>query len=553
MTDTAKKVGSLVGPGRGSAVGSLIVYLLGITLIDPIKYNLYFERFLNVSRQELPDIDIDVESEKRDLIIEELSKEFEIAQVRTYVRMKSKSVFKKINEILNVDYSKKFKKPIRAPENMYLYKKIKDYYTLAFYLEGLETAESVHAAGIILSDKFLKENIPLDLSRKVPITLWEMDELKEIGIEKFDLLSLDTLSLLKKFDFKYSKKHFQNLNNKNVYNIISQGLTEGIFQLESKLAKKLAKKLRPKNFDELYILLALNRPGPLNSGMFDEYLEGNSKDYLKKLLPETKGVIIFQEQVMYLAQRLGGLTPQESDNFRKAIAKKDIEKIENLKTKFISNASKIIGINEAKRLYSKIENFAQYAFNKSHSVAYAHLSYWIAEIKSLYPENFYLEYIKYKGFSFELFNEIKLMNISLNLPSINHPMGLTQKKYIILPLRIIKGVGEFAEKRIFEDIQKKGKYTSFEDFIKRAKDIGITRNIIEQMIKGGTFDIFDKNRRKLFRKISEIEMYASENSKKILSNVFGETIANDDKKIITSREDIIKFEKEVYGFSISYT
>ncbi|WGS64209.1 DNA polymerase III subunit alpha [Marinitoga aeolica] len=553
IIDIAKKTGSLVGPGRGSAVGSLVAYLLGITLIDPIKYNLYFERFLNVSRQELPDIDIDVESEKRDLIIENLSREFEIAQVRTYVKMKSKSVFKKLKEFLEVDYSNRFKKPIRSPENIHLYKnpQFKDYYILAFYLEGLEIAESVHAAGIILSDKPLKDHIPLDLSRKVSITLWEMDELKEIGIEKFDLLSLDTLSLLKKFDFKYSKYHFQNLNNKKVYEIISKGLTEGIFQLESNLAKKLAKKLKPKNFDELYILLALNRPGPLNSGMFDEYLEGNSKEYLKKLLSETKGVIIFQEQVMYLAQKLGGLTPYESDNFRKAIAKKNVEKIENLKSKFISNAAKIIGINEAKKLYSKIENFAQYAFNKSHSVAYAHLSYWITEIKSLHPEKFYLEYIKYKGFSFELFNEIKLMNINLDIPSINHPIGLTKKNHITLPLRIIKGVGEFAEKRILEDIQKNGKYISFEDFIKRSKNIGITRNIIEQMIKGGTFDIFDKNRRKLFRKISEIEMYASEDSKKILSNVFGENIENNDKKITTSKEDIINFEKEVFGFSIS--
>lgn len=554
IIDIAQKTGSLIGPGRGSAVGSLIVYLLGITLIDPIKYNLYFERFLNVSRQELPDIDIDVESEKRDIIIEELSKEFEIAQVRTYVRMKSKSVYKKIKEILDIDYSSSFKKPIRSPENFHLFKneKTKDYYILAFYLEGLETAESVHAAGIILSDKKLKEHLPLDLSRKVPITLWEMDELKNIGIEKFDLLSLDTLSLMRKFDFKYSKDLFENLNNKKVYEVISKGLTEGIFQLESKLAKKLAQKLKPKNFNELYILLALNRPGPLNSGMFDEYLEGSSKDYLKKLLPETKGVIIFQEQVMFLAQKLGGLTPHESDNFRKAIAKKNIEKIEELKEKFISNASKIIGFNEATRLYKNIENFAQYAFNKSHSVAYAHLSYWLAELKSTQPEKFYLEYIKHKGLTFNLFNEIISMKIKVFSPHVNFPFGLFKEKEIILPLRIIKGVGEFAEKKISEDIQKNGNFISFEDFVKRAKNIGITRNVIEQMIKGGAFDLFNNNRRKLFRRISEIEMHASDTSKKILTNVFGENIKNDDKKIITTRDDIINFEKEIYGFSISY-
>ncbi|SHE27091.1 DNA polymerase-3 subunit alpha [Marinitoga hydrogenitolerans DSM 16785] len=553
IVDIAKKNGSLIGPGRGSAVGSLVVYLLGITLIDPIKYNLYFERFLNLSRQELPDIDLDVESEKRDIIINELSKEFDIAQVRTYVRMKYKSVFKKIKEILNLDYSNKFKKPIRSIENMKLYKndKLKDYYTLAFYLEGLETAESVHAAGIILSDKNLKEYIPLEFSKNIPVTIWEMEELKEIGIEKFDLLSLDTLSLLKKFDFKYSKDYFINLNNKKVFNIISKGLTEGIFQLESKSAKILAKKLNPQTFEELYILLALNRPGPLNSGMFDEYLDGSSKEYLKKLLPETKGVIIFQEQVMYLAQKLGNLSPYESDNFRKAISKKNIEKIEILKEKFILNASKKIGENEAKVLYKKIENFSQYAFNKSHSVAYAHLSYWLAEIKSTQPERFYLEYIKYKGFSFEIFKEINMMNINIILPNINIPFGDYKNKTIILPLRIIKGVGEFAEKKIFEDIQNKGKYTSFENFIKRAKSIGITRNIIEQMIKGGTFDIFDKNRRNLLRAISEIEMNASSTSKKILSNVFGENIKNENKKIITSKKDIVTFEKEVFNFVIS--
>ncbi|WP_175419783.1 DNA polymerase III subunit alpha [Marinitoga sp. 1154] len=553
IIDIAKESKILIGPGRGSAVGSLIVYMLGITLIDPVKYNLYFERFLNESRQELPDIDVDIESEKRDVLIENLAKEFKVAQVRTYVRMKSKSVFKKVKSILGIDYSNKFTKKIRDKENMKLYNKpeIKDFYTLSFYLEGIETAESVHAAGVILSDKNIEDIIPLDFSRNIPATLWEMDELKLIGIEKFDLLSLDTLSLLKKFNFHYSKDKFFNLSNKNVYSMISKGLTEGIFQLESNLAKKLTRKLRPKNFNELYILLALNRPGPLNSGMFDEYLEGSSKEYLKKMLPETKGVIIFQEQVMYLAQKLGGLATHESDNFRKAIAKKDIKKVTALKEKFISNAAKKIGEKEAKELYKKIEIFAQYAFNKSHSVAYSHLSYWIAEIKSLYPERFYLEYIKYKGFSFDLYNEIKLMNINLLLPDINFPSGKFKKSVVILPLRTIKGVGEFAEKRIFEDINKNGKYTSFEDFIKRTKNIGITRNITEQMVKGGAFNNIDKNRRKLLRKISEIEMYASDSSQKILSSVFGENLRKKDKDIVTSRNDIIAFEKDAFGFAIS--
>lgn len=553
IIDIAKQTGSLVGPGRGSAVGSLIVYLLGITLIDPIKYNLYFERFLNESRKELPDIDIDVESSKREQIIEELSNNFQIAQVRTYVRMKNKSVFKKIKEILNVDFSNEFSKSIRSPENMKLYNnpKYKDYYTLSFYLEGIEIVESVHAAGIILTDKILKNEIPLDFSRNIPITLWEMDELKSIGIEKFDLLSLDTLSFLREFNFHYTKEHFINLNNNKAYNIISQGYTEGIFQLESKLAKKLAKKLKPDSFEKLYILLALNRPGPLNSGMFDEYIHGTSKDYLKNLLPETNGVIIFQEQVMYLAQKLGNLSPSESDDFRKAISKKEINKIIHLKKKFISNASKIIGENEANLLFEKIENFAQYAFNKSHSVAYAHLTYWIAELKGLYPEKFYLEYIKYKGISFDLFNEIKSMKININLPNIMIPKGTFNDKSITLPLRVIKGVGEFAEKTIYEDIQKYGKYSNFENFIIRAKEFGITRNIIEQLIKAGAFDVFDKNRRRLIRKISEIEMNASESSKKILSNVFGENISDDNKKIITTKEDIKNFEKEVFGFIIS--
>ncbi|KAF2956542.1 DNA polymerase III subunit alpha [Marinitoga sp. 38H-ov] len=551
IVDIAKKAESLVGPGRGSAVGSLIVYLLGITLIDPIKYNLYFERFLNDSRKELPDIDIDVESNKRDMIIEELNKEFDIAQIKTFVRMKNKSVFKKIKEILNVDYSNKFSKNIRSPENMHLYSKYKDYYTLAFYLEGLEIAESVHAAGIILSDKNLKQKIPLDLNRDIPITLWEMDDLKSIGIEKFDLLSLDTLSFLKEFNFNYTKEHFISLNNKKAYEIISKGYTEGIFQLESKLAKKLAKNLKPDSFEKLYILLALNRPGPLNSGMFDEYLHGTSKSYLKELIPETNGVIIFQEQVMFLAQKLGNLSPSESDDFRRAISKKEINKIKHLKTKFISNASNIIGEKEAKILFEKIENFAQYAFNKSHSVAYAHLSYWIAELKSIYPEKFYLEYIKYKGLTMNIFNEMKLMNIKINLPNILTPNGNFNKNSIILPLRVIKGVGEFAEKTILDDIQKNGKYSSFEEFVLRSKEIGITRNIIEQLIKAGSFEAFNKNRRMLIRNISEIEMNASESSKKILSNVFGENISNESKKITTSKEDIFNFEKEVYGFVIS--
>ncbi|NUU97517.1 DNA polymerase III subunit alpha [Marinitoga sp. 1138] len=555
IVETARNTGAYVGPGRGSAVGSLIVYMLGITLIDPIKYNLYFERFLNPSRKELPDIDLDIDSENRDNVIKKLNEIFSIAQVRTYVRMKEKSAVKKAKEILGYDMSQKLKFPIRSLENMKRYpnmdEKLKKFYTLAFYFEGLEIAESVHAAGVILSKEDMGLKIPLDYRQNnIPITLWEMDELKLSGIEKFDILSLDTLALLKRFNFKYAKDKFVNLEDKEVYKLISAGLTEGIFQLESRLGKKLSRKLAPKNFMELTILLAMNRPGPLNSGMFDEYLEGSSREYLKKLLPETKGVIIFQEQVMYIAQKLGGLSPEESDDFRKAMSKKDIEKLKKLKEKFIFNAAKKIGNKESQELYSKIEKFAEYAFNKSHSVAYAHLSYWLAEIKTRERCKFFLEYIKFKGLSETLFEESKYMNIQIKNASILYPQGMCKDNALYLPLRVIKGVGIFAEEVLTKDIKEKGNYKDFEDFIKRTKEKRITRNIIEQMIKGGVFDIFTKNRRQLLRMISEIEHNTSRKAKKILSDVFGENISTD-KEVITDKEDIIKFEKEVYGFKIN--
>ncbi|MDY6895436.1 MAG: hypothetical protein SVO01_08505, partial [Thermotogota bacterium] len=341
IVDTAKKNGISVGPGRGSAVGSFLVYKLGITKVNPIEYDLLFERFLNEYRHELPDIDLDIDAEKRVNLIKALQKdlgEYKISQIRTYSTMKIKSALKKAEELLGYGLEAKINTPIRSKENIDKFKSLsqkeKTFFYVAYYLEGIEVAESVHAAGLIISQNDLRTFSPVE-TKEVPIIEWEMTDLKYLGVEKFDILALDTLTFLKRLQIK---EQYRELNDSKTFHYLSKGLTKGIFQLDSKLGQKLAQRIKPKNFEELVLLLAINRPGPLESGMIDQYVNEDSPEYLKKIFPETKGVLVYQEQIMKIAQILGEFSPQESDLLRKAVSKKEKDKITTFKNKFVTNA-----------------------------------------------------------------------------------------------------------------------------------------------------------------------------------------------------------------------
>ncbi|PNS00058.1 hypothetical protein X928_05430 [Petrotoga miotherma DSM 10691] len=557
VVDTAKKNGISVGPGRGSAVGSFLVYKLGITKVNPIEYDLLFERFLNEYRHELPDIDLDIDAEKRVDLIKALQKEvgeYKISQIRTYSTMKIKSALKKTEELLGYNLEAKINAPIRSKENIdkfkSLSKKDKTFFYVAYYLEGIEVAESVHAAGLIISQNDLRTFSPIEEKetprrgfKEVPIIEWEMSDLKYLGVEKFDILALDTLTFLKKLQIE---EKYRELSDSKTFHYLSKGLTKGIFQLDSKLGQKLTQRIKPKDFEELILLLAINRPGPLESGMIDQYVNEDSPEYLKKIFPETKGVLIYQEQIMKIAQILGGFSPQESDLLRKAVSKKEKDKITTFKTKFITNASKKIGEKEATLLFSQIENFAQYAFNKSHAVAYAHITYWLSEKKFKDPSHFFLEYVKIKGIDIDIINEASLLGVKIKLPDIRYPFGLASKTDLIMPLYIIKGIGKNIS-QIFEE----AKLSSLEDFFNFIINKNINRNIVELIIKSGALDYFNNNRKNLLRETTQRMKGKVQQLEDIKSTLFGEREQKSTKKVETTLQDYAQYEIESIGFPLS--
>jgi len=544
IIDTAKQNKITIGPGRGSAVSSLVVNSLSITKINPLKYDLLFERFLNKYRKELPDIDIDVDAEKRNELIQELENVFgkyHVAQIRTVSTMKKKSVLKKLTELTKVKEVPNMVSPIRSKENLLKFKTLskekKILYNIAYYLEGLETAESVHAAGIIISDKDLRNYLPLEY-RKIPIIEWDMNDLKLLNIEKFDLLALDTISFMNKLNIEY---HYKNLNNINVYKNISKGLTKGIFQLDSQLGKILSQKIKPSNFEELILLLSINRPGPLESGMIDEYIEKNSPNYLKKLFPETNGVLIYQEQIMKLAQSTAKFTPEESDELRKALSKKNNEKLIPLKNKFIKNTT----LPEPQKLFEKIENFAKYSFVKSHATAYAHISYWLAEKKFTNPEKFFFEYINLKGLDINIINECSVLNIKIKKPSLKYTTGIYKKNEITLPLHIIKGIGKNISKLLFNN-----KIKTLEAFVDYCKKNHINRGIMENLIKSGSLDFINSNRKQMLRTLTKLIQGELYDLKEIQSSIFGSN-EKEDKKVETTIEDKLLYDCDTLGFPLT--
>ena len=279
-------------------------------------------------------------------------------------------------------------------------------------------------------------------------------------------------------------------------------------------------------------MLAINRPGPLESGMIDQYLEKDAPDYLKDIFPETKGVLVYQEQIMKLSQILGEFSPEESDLLRKAMSKKEKEKISKFKDKFINNATKKIGYAQANLLFSQLEKFSQYAFNKSHAVAYAHISYWLMDKKFKDPSHFFLELIKLKGLDVDIINEAKILGVDIKSPDIRYPHGNFDKTQIILPLYTVKGIG-----KNIADIFMNCKFQDVEDFFDFAILKNINRNIIELLIKCGSLDYLNDNRKQLLKSSTELLRGRSQELQEIGRILFGDKKKDDlESKIYTELE-----------------
>ena len=526
----AKRHDILVGPGRGSAAGSLVSYSIGITEIDPLKYNLLFERFLNPERVTMPDIDVDFDALKREEIIEYVRNRYgdkNVALGLTFTTLKSKLVLREIGKLLKINdtlldnFIKCINGNICLKDNLtnenikkYLnnYNELKKLYNISMHLEGLKKNTSTHAAGVVISSTNLDEIIPIHYENNTLITGVTMDYLESIGLLKMDFLALKNLTTIKNILDEVGKDALKNidLNDKAVLNLFCTGKTEGIFQFETSLMRNLIRKLKPSSFNDLVASLALGRPGALEEA--DEYIARKNgkkeityihKD-LEPILKDTYGIILYQEQIIAILGKIGGYSLAEADIIRRAISKKKESVINAEKEKFINGAiSKGYDRSVATLIYDLIVKFASYGFNKAHSVAYARISYDMAYLKVKYPEYFIIEMINNKDN--EKFTKLVLFlknkGIKLEKPDVNlsHNKFYISGKELIMPLWQIKGIPENLSEKIIEN--RKDGYTDFFDFVCKNKKI-LNENILNTLIKAEALRSFNLNERTLVENIA---------------------------------------------------
>ena len=533
----------MVGAGRGSAVGSLVAYSLGITCLDPLKYDLLFERFLNPNRITMPDIDIDFEDERREEVINYVRNLYgsdRVAKIVSYATMTAKDVLRSVAKINNVDdltLSSLLKK-INPKDDLKKNKTneidellnrnslLKKVYEEAYYLEGIKKHITITAAGVVISSVPLTDVIPLTSSSGEFLTGYDKDELEGLGILKMDFLSIRNLTImsdvLKDIESSTGKKFNINsipLDDKEVFSLFYKADTVGVFQFESVGMKNFLKKLKPECFDDLVMALAIYRPGPM--GSIDEYLARKNNhapikyvdDSLMNILKPTYGILIYQEQVMEILRKMGNFSYAEADIIRRAISKKKMSVMEEARVKFINNAINL-GYKEesAKNVYDLIVKFADFGFNKSHSVAYAFIAYQMAYLKVHFKEFYYINLLNTniggETKTKEYIDEAKHAGITVLKPDIN----LSNIKYakevdgIRLPLRVIKGVGIVAGNKIIE-LRGDKPFTDFYDFIARCYGFNVNKKVLESLIMAGVFDAYGYNRATLIKNINSAITY----------------------------------------------
>lgn len=523
----AKKNNVFVGPGRGSAAGSLVCYTLGITDIDPLQYNLLFERFLNPERITMPDIDIDFENTKRDQVIDYIKQTYgfsKVASIMTFMTLKSKLVLREVARVCNyenpemekllktirstIDLKENLESPL-VKEILTHNKKIKEIYFIAMHLEGLKKNISTHAAGVVISNTPLEELIPIIKNKDSISTGITMEYLEELGLLKMDLLAIKNLTiianildLIKKDTKKVVNLSKINLNDPSVLQIFARADTTGIFQFESSGMRSFLEKLKPRGFSDLIASLALYRPGPMdNIPSFIRRKEGKEKityiiPELEEILKETEGIIVYQEQVMQILVKIAKFSYAEADLVRRAMSKKKKEVLESEKENFITRAKKNGYHKKAQELYDLILKFANYGFNKSHSVAYALIGYQMAYLKVKFPKYFITNLLNMSIGSEiktnEYLLEAKKQNLKISKPDINQS-GKEYKiieEQIILPLSVIKGLSSLTIESIITERDLHGSFLDFIDFVKRMYHKNMNERILEILIFAGVFREF---------------------------------------------------------------
>ncbi len=566
----AKDQKILVGPGRGSAAGSLISYVLDITEIDPIKYNLLFERFLNIERVTMPDIDIDFEFDRREEVINYCKNKYgnnKVANIIAFGTLKSRAVIRDLARVMELDVndlSKNINPNLLLKDNYENIKKylttyeLKKLYKLGLLLEGLKRNITMHAAGIVMSNNDLAQSVPMVLNGESYIAGYTPEYLEQIGLLKMDFLGLKNLSILR--DSIKKVKEIDNtfdiekipLNDQKTLDIFKNGNTLGIFQFESSGMINFLKRLDVNSFDDIVVANALFRPGPANNiDLYINYKKGKIKpnyydERLKNILSPTYGVMIYQEQIMLIASKMAGYTLGEADILRRAMSKKKESVMEKNYTKFIEGSLKNgYSLETSKKVFEDIKKFAQYGFNKSHSVAYAYLAYQMAYIKAHYKECFYVSLLTYFNADEKINNyiyEARISGVNINKPNINISTNLYEVKdnKVYLPLTSIKGIGTGFVTNLVEERNKK-KFQNIFDFVKRVKT---NKTILESLISSGAFDSFEYNRRTLLSNIELICNYSE------LGDLVDDSFFELTKYEEFSKKEIMMLEKEYLGLTI---
>jgi DNA polymerase III subunit alpha len=602
----AKEKDIPVGPGRGSGAASLAGYAIGITSLDPIKYDLIFERFLNPERVSLPDFDIDFCSRRRDEVIEYIMEKYgdeKTAKIATFGLLKPRGSVKDVGRVLGYDFKEtnKMSKLIAgdAKDLLEAYEKNpdlkklanmtkenKEIFRLAEAVEGSVRSIGCHAGGVIISSKNICDLTPLTRTKeKVIATQLDMKDLESVGLVKFDLLAIENLTIIddaEKIIRKYRDENFNieniSLNDTKVYSLLAKGDTMGVFQLESLGMQRLLKEIVPDKFEDIIAVNALYRPGPLNGGTVDTYIARRhgkeevkySFKELEPILKETHGIIIYQEQVQRIASTLAGYSLGEADLLRRAMGKKKVKEMQLHKEKFVKGAiKKGHDKKKAEELFFLMAKFAEYGFNKAHAAVYALNAYRTAYLKTYYPVEFMSALLTAKSskktevlipyISDAISHNIKVLN-----PNINESLDKFEPegKNIRYGFVGVEDLGGAAIDSILEERAENGLYKSFSDFCLRIDTRKITKRVLEQLVKSGAFDCFGINRGILFNNVDRVIIKASkrrEEKEKGQGNLFldGENGSKEEKSFLDfnveawDENQILEKEKESLGVFIS--
>jgi DNA polymerase-3 subunit alpha len=609
----AKQMGIPVGPGRGSAAGSLVAYSLFITDIDPMPYGLLFERFLNPERISMPDIDMDFCQSRRGEIIDYVVQQYgraNVAQIITFGKLLAKGVIRDVARVLDMPYAKADAMAKLIPDELGI--NLKDSYDkepkikelcdsdpqaarvweFALALEGLNRNAGTHAAGVVISNEPLWNKTPLfkPSGMETLATQYNGKYVEDVDLIKFDFLGLKTLTVIEEANKLIEKRHGKRIdfikadvNDKGVYDLIQTGHTIGLFQIESDGMQDLNKRLKPSNFEDIIAVLALYRPGPMESGMLDDFIDRKHgrkeisyfydefEEPLRPILEPTYGVIVYQEQVMQIVQTIGGFSLGGADLVRRAMGKKIKEEMDRLKGEFAEGGVKK-GYQKAhcEELFDLIVKFAGYGFNKSHSAAYALVTFYTSYLKRYYPSEFMAALLTFEKDNTDkvvkYVDEVKRLGLDLFPPDINKSdlvfsaTKIDGKEVVMFGMGAIKGVGDVAINSILATRKKDGVFVDLADFISRIDGSKVNKRVIEALIKSGAFDGFGYSRRAMFEQVELIGQKVTEamqKKKQSTGSLFGQSedmirteVELEHMEEYSSKE-ILEFERATLGFYVS--